>query len=220
MSPQDIIIRPFKPADRAQVRKISCDTAFMGEPLEKFFDDREAFADIATAYYTEYEPESLFVAEYENSIVGYLTGCKDTCRFKKIFFWRILPGAALRSFFRGALFRKKTLKLIFSLLRSFLKGELRRPDYSEEFPAHLHINVQDSYRQLGAGTRLMEEYLEYLKKNNIGGLHLYSLSAIGQEFFKKMNFVRIFSQRVSYFEYLNLKEVYVFCFAKRLQEYF
>src|SRR3989338_7986716 len=150
MSPQDITIRPFKSTDRDRIRKISCDTAFMGEPLERFFDDRETFADIATSYYTEYEPESLFVAEYENSIVGYLTGCKDTRRFKRIFYWRILPRAALISFSRGTLFRKKTLKLIRSLLRSYWRGELRRPDYYQEFPAHLHINVQDSYRQLGA----------------------------------------------------------------------
>jgi GNAT superfamily N-acetyltransferase len=216
MSPQDIIIRSFKPADREDVRRISCDTAFMGEPVEKFFDDREAFADVATSYYTEYEPESLFVAEYENSLIGYLTGCKDTRRFGRIYYWRILPGAAFRSLFRGTLFRKKTWRLMLNILKSFFRGELRRPDYHREFPAHLHINVQGVHRQLGTGTRLMEKYLAYLKENKVKGLHLYSFSAIGQEFFKKMNFSQLSSQKISYFEYLGRQDVWLFCFVKHL----
>ncbi|MDP3143475.1 MAG: GNAT family acetyltransferase, partial [Candidatus Omnitrophota bacterium] len=65
-------IRHFKPADRDAVRKICCDTAFMGEPAENFFDDRKIFADVAISYYTDYEPESLFIAENEQEIIGYL----------------------------------------------------------------------------------------------------------------------------------------------------
>lgn len=189
----------------------------MGEPAEKFFDDRKILADIAISYYTDYEPESLFIAENEQEITGYLAGCKDSRRFKKIFSLRIAPKAMLTSIFRGSLFKQKNLRFVFSLLISLFKGEMGRLDCSKEFPAHLHINVNGPFRQLGTGTQLMERYLEYLKSNNIGGVHLYSFSDAGQQFFQKLNFNKIFAQKVSYFDYLGKEGLKVFCFAKRLK---
>jgi len=211
-----VIIRKYKAVDREAVRKICCDTAFMGEPAENFFDDRKIFADVAISYYTDYEPESLFVAERENNIVGYLAGCKDTQRFKKIFACRIVPRAFLSSVFRGTLFKKNNLRFVFSLIKSFFKGESHRPDCSKGFPAHLHINMGDSFRNSGTGTQLVEKFLEYLRDNNIQGVHLYSFSPAGQQFFQKLQFDTVFSQSISYFEYLGKYGIKVSCFAKRL----
>ena len=216
MPQQEITIRTFNPADKSKIREICCDTAFMGEPVEAFFEDRDAFADIAISYYTDYEPQSLFVAQAEGKAIGYLAGCKDTRRFKKIFSRKILPLAVLRMFLRGSISKKKNLRFLASMVRSFLRGELRGRDCVREFPAHLHINVLPAYRRWGAGKSLIEEYVRYLKDNNVGGLHLYSFSAAGQEFFAKLNFVKIFSRQVSYFSYLTCRQISVSCFAKRL----
>ena len=66
---ENIIIRKFEDKDRAAVRKICCDTADRGEPIERFFPDREVAADLLTGYYTDYEPSSTFVGEFQAQVV-------------------------------------------------------------------------------------------------------------------------------------------------------
>ena len=66
----DILIRSYEARDRETVREISCDTAERGNPVETYFKDREVTADFLTSYYTEYEPISAWVAEYQGRIVG------------------------------------------------------------------------------------------------------------------------------------------------------
>lgn len=213
----EVIIRNFTPDDREAVREICGDTAFMGAPVENFFLDRRAFVDLDIAYYTDFEPQSLFVAQAAGKIVGYLAGCKDTGVYKKIFSQRILPKAAMRLIFGGAFLRMKNLRFFWAGLKSLLKGELRRPNCSKDFPAHLHINIREGSRKQGIGLKLMERYLGYLKAEGVKGLHLYSFSPSGQSFFQKLGFKKIFSCRVSYLDYLIPKpETTVVCFARYL----
>ena len=73
------IVRPYEPRDRAAVRQIAWDTADNGEPVS-FFSDREVFADILTRYYTDFEPQSLWVVDHAGQAVGYLSGCLDDRR--------------------------------------------------------------------------------------------------------------------------------------------
>ena len=91
-----LTIRPYRQADRHAVRAIVCDTAERGGPVERFFHDREVFADLLTRYYTDWEPGSLWVAERDAWVVGYLTGCLDTRRYHRVMAWRIIPMAVLR----------------------------------------------------------------------------------------------------------------------------
>ena len=67
----NLIIRQFLPKDREALRTICCDTADMGEPIEHFFPERESAADLLTAYYTDFEPESTFVAELDEKILQF-----------------------------------------------------------------------------------------------------------------------------------------------------
>ena len=66
------LIRPYRPSDREVVRKICCDTGFLGRPIDAIFRDRELFADLLTALYLDYEPDWALVAEQEGEVVGYL----------------------------------------------------------------------------------------------------------------------------------------------------
>jgi len=72
------IVRKYKKEDRKSVRKIACDSAFMGEPCEIFFKGRDFLADVLTLYFTDYEQESCFVAEVDNIVAGYLIGARDS----------------------------------------------------------------------------------------------------------------------------------------------
>ncbi len=74
----DLVIRPYKPADRQAVFRIGGDTAFFGAPIEAYMEDRTAFLDAFYAYYTDLEPEHTWVAAANEEVVGFLTGCVDT----------------------------------------------------------------------------------------------------------------------------------------------
>lgn len=216
MQVKDIIIRPFNENDRESVRRICAETAFMGESADNFFDDKELFADFAISYYTDYEPESLFVAEYKDKVLGYLAGCGDSKRCSAISQSRILPQAILKSIQRGVIFKPKTRRFILNVMKSFVKGEFKRPCFFDEYPAHLHINVDKDARSLGIGVMLMNKFLEYLRGKNIPAVHLSSVSKIGQVFFSKSGFNILYSQRMTYFDYLVKEPVNLVYFGKKL----
>ena len=69
-------IRPFRASDRAAVRRLCCQTGFLGTPIDPVYEDRELFADFLTTYYTDHEPESSFVLEIQGELKGYLLGSR------------------------------------------------------------------------------------------------------------------------------------------------
>jgi hypothetical protein len=62
------------------VRRLCCETGFLGKPIDPVFEDRELFADYLTAYYTDVEPEAAFVLEHEGVVKGYLLGSRRPLR--------------------------------------------------------------------------------------------------------------------------------------------
>ena len=88
-----VIVRRYEPRDRAAVRTIFCETADAGEPMESFFSDREILADLLTRYYTDFIPETTWVAEQGGEVGGYLMGCLDTQEFIRAMIWQIVPRA-------------------------------------------------------------------------------------------------------------------------------
>lgn len=50
----------------------------MGNSAEVFWRHKQSFVEAWISYYINQEPESLYVATKEDSIVGYLTGCLNT----------------------------------------------------------------------------------------------------------------------------------------------
>ena len=73
---QPFIIRGYRSSDREAVRKLCCETGFLGEPIDPVYEDRQLFADFLTTYYTDHEPESCFVLEIDGEIGGYLLGSR------------------------------------------------------------------------------------------------------------------------------------------------
>src|SRR5580765_5486301 len=73
---QPFLIRGYRASDREAVRKLCCETGFLGEPIDPVYQDRELFADFLTTYYTDHEPESCFLLEVDGEISGYLLGSR------------------------------------------------------------------------------------------------------------------------------------------------
>ena len=189
----DVVIRPYELKDRAAVRQICCDTADGGEPVERIFPDREVFADLITRYYTDYEPQSCWVADRDGNVVGYLTGCLDTRRFLRLMAWRFAPLILLKAIGRGTLWHPQVVKLLSANLGGWLRGGFRKGVSLHEYPAHLHINLQRDARGQRVGQRLMDAFFKQVATAGIHGIHA-GVSADNQQgrgFFEAAGFTAL-----------------------------
>jgi len=215
--PEDIIIRAYRRSDRGPVRKIACDTAFMGEPAENFFTGRKYLSDFLISYHTDFEPESMFVAKKKGKVAGYLSGAKSERKMNLIFTFRILPATVLKLIFSSFLFKKKNFLFILYGIYSFLKGELCAPSFiKKEYPAILHINIDKDYRGLGIGERLVGAYFSYLSNEGIKGVHLKTSSEKSFNFFEKLDFKVLYETRISYFRHVLKRSVRYVYYGKKL----
>ena len=167
-----IQIRPYTAADRQALRTLACETADRGEPVERFFGDRETFADLVTRYYTDYEPRAVWVAEAQQQLIGYLTGCFDTRRYHQRMTWPVVPSALVGAMVRGALWSRQTWRIGWASLATWQQGGWRRTISFERFPAHLHLNIDRAFRGQQIGHRLIEHFSAQAKASGVAGIHV------------------------------------------------
>lgn len=212
----EFVIRRYSAQDRPSVRRISAQTALMGEPGAVFFDDDEILADALTLYFTDHEPESCFVAVCGDKVLGYVLGCRDARRMDKIYASKILPPLLLKAWLRGTFFRKKNMRFLFHVFLSLLKGEFRSPVFSKEYPAALHINIDKEFRAAGIGSGLIRAYLDDLRRQAVAGVHFATMSEKAALFFEKNGFQLLFRGKRSYFRYFLGKDVLLSIYGMRI----
>jgi len=160
----NISIRPYSPADRDAIRRICCETGFSGNPIDPVFNDREVFADFLTRYYTDWEPESAWVAEGDDRVVGYLLACTryryhawaEFCVMTSLVpkvLWRWLTG-------RFDTATKNYLKWCLA------KGRKETPAAPPE-SAHFHFNILPEYRNSGVGMQLVKTMVNALRDRGV-----------------------------------------------------
>jgi GNAT superfamily N-acetyltransferase len=213
-----IEIRNFKEEDRAQVRLIAHDTALMGKPASLFFEGPELVSDALTAYFTDYEPESCFVACVQGELAGYLTGAKSKALSEKVFMRKIAPGLLLKAFKSGILLKGKNIVFIFKCLLEMIRGSFVTADFSQQYPATLHINIKEAFRGKGIGSGLIATYLDYLKKEKVCGVHLATMSDKGADFFFKYGFKLLSKGKRSYFKHILHQDVPLYVFGKKISK--
>jgi len=212
----DIKIRKFELKDRPAIRKISHDTALMGDSAALFFDGEEIISDALTLYFTDYEPESCFVAEADAGVVGFLLGAKDKLSADKVLRARISLGLFWKTLKNGTWLKKKNLIFLAGFLRELIGGGFRDPDFSRQYPATLHINIQADSRGANIGSQLMRAYLDYLKSENIRGVHLATMSEKAANFFSQQGFSLLYKGKRSYFRSALHKDVPLYIYGKKL----
>jgi len=210
-------ILPYDLRYRSLIRKLAFDTALRGESARVFFTDAQVLADILTAYYTDYEPESCLVALKDENFSGYLLGAKNIRRCGPVFLRSILPRLVLKIITRNVCFKSRNLRFLAGLIISFLKGEFRQPDFSSKYPATLHINLDSGSRGLGIGSCLLQEYFSYLKKAGVKGVHLATFSHLAGEFFSRNGFRMLHEGRRSYFRHILGQDVSCYVYGKTLE---
>lgn len=179
-------IRPYEPRDRQEIRRICGDTAVYGGAAECVAFGRETVVDALLNYYTDHEPESLFVAESAGKAVGYLAGCVDTRRFERVFLKRIMPGLVIRAAFSGSLLHAAGWRIISALARAAFLRQKLLGGIIKTYPAHCHINIAADSQKMGLGSRLFNTFIAHLAARNVSGIHLSTPTEAGKRFFEKL----------------------------------
>lgn len=159
-TPRPPVIRRYQPADRAVVRRICCDTGFLGRPIDPVFEDREVFADFLTSYYTDVEPESLFVLEQGGRVAGYLSGCRFPRR-RWAHLLRQAPRAGARVAYRYFTFGYNAASRRY-LRWLVTRGHWETPPRPSATP-HFHLNLLPEARGVASTKALVDAYLSYLR---------------------------------------------------------
>ncbi len=184
-------IRLFNKMDKKSVRQICCDVADRGEPIENFFPDREFAADILMSYYTDYEPESFFVAESEGKVVAYINGCLDNRRYGLALIFLIVPKIIVKGFVRGVFFRKEFWQVLKATLKNWRRIFLWRKKSFHSDQGHLHIGVSKDFRRQKVGELLANAFLIHAKEHNASQItaSVYDGNIAACRFFETLGFI-------------------------------
>lgn len=201
---RSVNVRPYVRSDREAIRRIACETAFLGRDHRGFIDDEELLADALTKVFTDYEPGTCIVAEVDDKVVGYLIA---TCHLKRTnfkFMMFVLPVMLWRAL-TGPVWRNKTWRLILAFFQGMAQGDFHYPDDMPDYPAILHINIDKEHRRQNIGTRLITEGEVLLKAKGVKGVHLSTMSVNACRFFRSNGF-KVLQQRKRVFLGILLRE--------------
>ncbi len=156
--PSGIKIRPYAAEDRAAVRRLCCETGFLGKPIDPVFEDRELFADYLTAYYTDIEPESSFVLEQDGVVKGYLLGSRRPFRQQWHGFFH-----NLRLFGVGMARYPRYNAATREFIRWILRNSWREVPAAPRRTAHFHFNVLPEAQSVAGTHAMLNAYFDYLR---------------------------------------------------------
>jgi hypothetical protein len=182
------VIRPYRPEDRATIRRICADTGFLGKPIDPVFEDRELFADYLTAYYTDAEPGMTFVCELRGEVKGYIMGSRFPGR-KARYEALHLPGLVLRGLWRRFTWPYNAASRRY--IRWILTQARKEVPFTPEGMPHLHFNILPEARSVLALRELVEAFLAHL--HDVGEKQVYghvvsSGSRRGERLFARYGF--------------------------------
>jgi ribosomal protein S18 acetylase RimI-like enzyme len=157
-------IRAGRPSDSAAVAAVCLATAAAGDPLPPDAPQADVVAAVYAESYLALEPRTARVLLDGDRAVGYVVGAVDSPAFYQR--WRRewsprfpppQPGdpAPVRD-----------------LARLLAEPERMLPAEATDYPSHLHINLLPAARGGGWGGRLMEDFLEGLRRAGSPGAHL------------------------------------------------
>jgi len=210
-------IRPYTSTNRAAVFRIAADTAFFGEPVETFLEDRRLFCDLFYRYYTDLEPEHAWVAVADGQAVGFLMGCVNTPAQRRLWARKILPAATWRILHGKHRLGARSWRYAWGTVRGILHGELLRVDM-RQYPAHLYVNVDAAWRGRGLGRRLIEAYLSQLRQLEVPGVYLDTtdMNPAACRLYEKMGFQVVDSRPTRQWGQLVPRPVVNLCYTMKL----
>jgi len=212
---EPFIIRSYRRSDREAVRKLCCDTGFLGEPIDPVYEDRQLFADFLTTYYTEWEPESSFVIESDGEIRGYLLGCRKPLWNQLYSFWQnvSLFLKALSRYFRYHVRSRRFIRW------TLAHGWREVPAAPRRVP-HFHVNLLPDARKMSTTRALMSAYLSYLYRcgeKRVYGQIVTFESRRGEKMFERYGFKVLNRAEITKYKAFYPESVYLSTVIKTLE---
>ncbi len=209
------VIRSYRASDRAAVRRLCCQTGFLGEPIDPVYQDRELFADFLTTYYTDHEPESSFVIELEGEICGYLLGCRRPLLNQLYSFQQNLV-LGFRALLRYRRYNERSRLFV----RWVLSHGWREVPAAPRRTPHFHINLLPEARKMSTTRSLMSAYLSYLyrcgERQVFGQIVTFS-SRRGEKMFERYGFRVMNRAEITKYKSFYPESVYLSTVIKNLE---
>jgi hypothetical protein len=208
-------IRSYRRNDRDAVRRLCCQTGFLGTPIDPVYEDRQLFADFLTTYYTDWEPESSFVIEIDGEIRGYLLGSRKPLRNQLYSFWQnvSLFLKALTRYFRYSAASRRFVRWI------LMNGWREVPAAPRRVP-HFHINLLPDARKMSTTRALMSAYLSYLYRcgeKRVYGQIVTFESRRGEQMFERYGFKVLNRAEITKYKAFYPQSVYLSTVIKNLE---
>ena len=212
---QTFTIRNYERADREAVRRLCCETGFLGEPIDPVYEDRELFADFLTTYYTDHEPESSFVIEIEGELRGYLLGSRRPLLNQLYSFYQNIV-LFLRALLRYPRYQEHSRRFI----RWLLMNGWREVPAAPRHTPHFHINLLPDARKMSTTRALMSAYLSYLYRS--GEKRVYGQIATfagrrGEKMFERYGFKVLNRAEITKYRAFHPESVYLSTVIKNLE---
>lgn len=208
-------IRNYRASDREAVRRLCCDTGFLGEPIDPVYEDRELFADFLTTYYTDHEPESSFVVEVEGELRGYLLGCRKPLLNQLYSFYQNIC-LSIRALLRFGRYNENSRRFVGWIVTN---GWREVPAAPRRTP-HFHINLLPDARKIATTRALFSAYFGYLYRHGerrVYGQIVTFESRRGEKMFERYGFKVLNRARITKYETLHPESVYLSTVIKDLE---
>jgi GNAT superfamily N-acetyltransferase len=162
-------VRPYRDSDLEAIYDICVRTGDNGGDATGKFGYPRLLADIYAAPYVYLEPELAFVLpDAADHPVGYVLGTANTAGFVLAYRERWLPRMM-------SLYSLPTPDVPVpdaELLEAFHRPERMLHAGTEDFPAHLHIDILPSHQGGGNGRRLIETFMDAVAVAGASGVHV------------------------------------------------
>jgi ribosomal protein S18 acetylase RimI-like enzyme len=167
-----VLIRPYRPADRAAVADICVRTADAGGDSRRLYPDVDLMPSIFALPYAHLEPDLAFVLDDGDRAVGYVLGTADTEAFVENYRENWLP-ALVDRYPDQADPRTPTEEMV----RLMHHPERMVVPELADYPAHLHIDLLPDHHRQGHGRNLMAAFLRALLEKGVPAVHLGMLTS-------------------------------------------
>src|SRR6266403_625138 len=214
-SEKGFTIRSYRTTDRGAVRRLCCQTGFLGEPIDPVYEDHELFADFLTSYYTDREPESSFVLEIDDEIRGYLIGSRRPL-WNQFYSFRQNIQLVLRALWRYPRYDARSRRFI----RWMITHGWREVPAAPRRTPHFHINLLPDARKMSTTRALMSAYLSYLYRSGekrVYGQIVTFESRRGEKMFERYGFKVLNRAEITKYKAFYPESVYLSTVIKNLE---
>lgn len=167
-------VRKYRSEDKEALRAVCMETS--DAVFHKNDKLLHAVPVIYNDYFTECEPDNVFVCADENDkAVGYVICAAETERFVREMKKHYIPRAV------------KMHPYMFFVSFAYMAAVLR---HGKNYPAHMHIDLLKDHQHKGAGTALIHALRQSLAQKGVAELYINSMTydTPAYEFYRKYGF--------------------------------